>query len=49
MMKNTFYFTAKALFVLKIFKIVSLFFVMYRNGLIKKIKFFSNFMTSQAR
>ena len=43
MMKNAFYFTSKALFVLKIFK----FLVIYRNGLIKKIKLISNFMTSQ--
>ena len=37
MMKNAFYFTSKALLVLK----------MYRNSLIKKIRLISNFMTSQ--
>ena len=40
MMKNAFYFALKALFVLKIL-------VMYKNGLIRKIRLFSKFMTSQ--
>ena len=36
-MKNAFYFTSKAIFVIKIF----------RNGLIRKIRLNSNFMKSQ--
>ena len=36
MMKNAFYFTSKAIFL-----------VMYQNGLIEKIRLISNFMTSQ--
>ena len=47
MMKNDFYFTFKALFVLKIFKILSLFLAMYKKGLIRKIRLISIFMTSQ--
>ena len=47
MVKN-FYFTSKALFVLKIFKLsFHDFFVMYQNDLIKKIRLIANFMTSQ--
>ena len=45
MMKNVFCFTSKALFVLM--KFLSWLFFMYQNGLIKKIRFISNFMTSQ--
>ena len=48
MMKNAFYFTSKALLVLKIFKSCLDLLVMYRNGLIKKMKIISNFMTSQS-
>ena len=47
MMKNAFYFTSKALFVLKIFKFCIDFLVMYRNGFIKKIRLILNFTTSQ--
>ena len=49
-MKNAFYFTLfhiKALFVLNILSFCLDFLVMYRNGLIKKIRLISNFMTSQ--
>ena len=42
-MKNVFYFTSKALFVLKVF----LYLVIYQNGLIEKIRLVSDFMTSQ--
>ena len=42
MTKNTFYFTSKALFVLKIFK-----FLFWQNGLIRKIRLILNFITSQ--
>ena len=45
--KNAFYFPSKTLFVLKIFKFLSDFLVVHRNGLIKKIQLISNFMTSQ--
>ena len=45
--KKAFYFTSKALFVLKIFKFFLDFLVMYRNGLIKMIRLISNFVTSQ--
>ena len=48
MMKNALYFTSKALFVLKIFMFFLDFLVMYQNGLIKKIRLISNFMTSQS-
>ena len=47
MMKSAFYFTSKALSVLKIFKFLSSYLVMYQNGLIKKIRLISNFMTLQ--
>ena len=47
MMKNAFYFTSKALFVLKISKFCLDFLVMYQNALIKKIRLISNFMMSQ--
>ena len=47
MMKSVFYFTSKALSVLKIFKFLSSYLVMYQNGLIKKIRLISNFMTLQ--
>ena len=46
LMKNAFYFTLKALFVLKIFRFFLDFLVMYRNGLIKMIKLISNFFTA---
>ena len=44
-MENAFYFTLKALFVLKIFKFD--FFVMQKNVLIKKKSSTSKFMTSE--
>ena len=44
MMKNAFYFTVKALFVLKIFKFVFDFLVMYKNGLIGKMRLILKFM-----
>ena len=47
MIKSAFYFTSKALSVLKIFKFLSSYLVMYQNGLIKKIRLISNFMTLQ--
>ena len=47
MIKNAFYFTSKALLVLKIFKLCLDFLVMYQNDLIKKIRLISNFRTSQ--
>ena len=47
MMENAFYFTLKALFVLKILSFCLDFLVMYQNGLIKKTRLISNFMTSQ--
>ena len=49
MMKNAFYFTLKALFILKIFKFLSWRFVHveYKNGSIQKIRLISKFMTSQ--
>ena len=37
MMKNAFYFTLKALFILRIFKFL------YKNGLIRKASLISNF------
>ena len=46
-MTNAFYFTSKARFVLKLFKFLSDFLVMQQNGLIRKIRLISNFMTSQ--
>ena len=47
MMKNAFYFTSKALSVLNNFSFYLDFLVMYLNGLIKKIRLISNFMTTQ--
>ena len=49
MMKNAFYFTSKVVFVLKIFKFLFDFLVMYWNGLINKTRLIWNFMTSQPR
>ena len=47
-MKNAFYFILKALFVLKIFKLLSwLFGHVKKPGLIRKIRLISKFMTSQ--
>ena len=46
-MKNVFYFTLKALFVLKIFKCLSSLFGHIKNGLTRKIRLISKFMTSQ--
>ena len=43
-MKNAFYFTLEALFIAKIFKFCLDFLVIYKNGLIKKIRFVSKFM-----
>ena len=47
MMKNAFYFTSKALFVLKMFKFVSGLFSHVGKRLIRKIMRISNFITSQ--
>ena len=47
MIKNAFFFTSKALFVLKILKFLPSLLVMQQNCFIKKIRLFSNFMTSQ--
>ena len=47
MIKNAFYFTLKALLVLMIFKFWLEFSVMSKNGLIRKIRLISKFMTSQ--
>ena len=48
MIKNSFYFNLKALFVLKIFKFLwRLFWSCRKSGLIRKIKLTSKFMTSQ--
>ena len=47
MMKNALYFILKALFVLKIFKFLSWLFGHVKNGLIRKIRLISKFMTSQ--
>ena len=46
MMKNAFYFTSKALFVLKIFKFCLDFLVLLQNGLLRKIRLSYKFMTS---
>ena len=46
-MKNAFYFTPKALFVLKILKFLSRLFSHAAKWLDKKDKVISNFMTSQ--
>ena len=47
MMKNTFYFILKALFVLKIFKFLSLLFGHVEKRLIRKIRLISKFTTSK--
>ena len=47
MMKKAFYFTSKFLLSLRYLSFCLDFLVMYRNGLIKKIRLISNFMTSQ--
>ena len=47
MMKNAFYFTEKVIFVLMIFKFLSWLLGHKQNGLIRKIRLISNFMTSQ--
>ena len=46
-MKNTFYFILKALFVLKVLNFLSCFFTMYKNSLIRNIRLISKFVTSQ--
>ena len=47
-MENAFYFVLKALFALKIFKFLSRHFGhIEKNGLIRKIRLTSNFMTSE--
>ena len=46
-MKNAFYFTLKALLVIKIFKFCLEFSVMSENSLIRKMRLISKFMTSQ--
>ena len=46
-MKNAFYFVLKALFVLKIFKFLSLLWSCRKNGLIRNISLAPKFMTSQ--
>ena len=49
MIKNDFYFSVKALYVLKIFKFLSsLFGHVEKNGLISKVRLISEFMTSQS-
>ena len=47
MEKNASYFTSKAIFVIKIFKFLSWILVMQQNGLNRKIRLISGFMTSQ--
>ena len=47
-MKNTFYFTLKALFVLKIFHFLSWLIGHVENGLIRKIRVISKFVMSQS-
>ena len=47
MIKNVSYFILKTLFVLKKFKICFKFLIMQKNGLIKKIRLISRFMTLQ--
>ena len=47
MIKNTFYFTSKALSFARYLSFCLDFLVMYRNGLIEKIRLISNVMTSQ--
>ena len=44
MRKNAFYFVLKALFVLRIFEFLSWILVMYKNGLIRRIRLISKFM-----
>ena len=49
MMKNAFHFISRALFVLKIFKLLSwIFGHIEKSGLIRKIRLVSKFMTSQS-
>ena len=48
MMKNAFYFTLKALSVLKIFKFLSWLSGHVKSGLIRRISLISKFMTSQS-
>ena len=48
MMKNAFYFTLKALFVLEIFNFCLEFLDKYKNGLIRKVRLISKFITSQS-
>ena len=45
-MKNTFYFMFKALFVLRHLQFCSDFLIMKENGLIRKLRFISKYMTS---
>ena len=47
MMKNAFYFTLKALFILKIFKFFLDFLVIFKNDLIRKKRLISKFITSK--
>ena len=47
MMKNAFYFTLKAIFVLNIFKFLPWLFGHVENSLIRRIELISKFMTSQ--
>ena len=47
MMKKAFYFTSKFLLSLSYLSFCLNYLVMYRNGLIKKIRLISNFMTSE--
>ena len=47
MMKNAFYFTLKAPFVLKIFKFLSVLFDYVEKRLDRKIRFIAKFVTSQ--
>ena len=47
MMKNAFYFTLKALFVLKIFKFLSVLFDYVKKRLDRKIRLIAKFVTSQ--
>ena len=47
MMKRAFYFTLKALFVLKIFTFCIDFLIRYENGLIRNTRLISKFMMSQ--
>ena len=46
-MKNAFYFTLKAVFFLKMFKLLSWFFGHIENSLTRKIRLISKFTTSQ--